>query len=261
MATTGRKAKPRGIFEAADPKTLALTVGVNRTAANHLDAVEPYWVRNALMLEREKERIRQENGFTAPLPEPVIPPRARPPVPVADPAAEDAKDAAPAGKKARKKADFYAAYDAKGRTLAPPAPYTVEQLRYDADRDGSHRRTLSRNIERAGFAKPKNVCAHHIVAHREPEADLARERLYAWGIAINDADNGVFLPRFEDQRKRMREFPDATYHGAIHTVVYYARVYQRLLLADDHDSESGRAQLRRMKGDMQAGKFPYREEA
>ena len=41
-----------------------------------------------------------------------------------------------------------------------------------------------------------DVCAHPIVAsgHHHRAAERSRRRLYAWGIGINDADYGVYLP-------------------------------------------------------------------
>ena len=84
-------------------------------------------------------------------------------------------------------------------------PTSAEVLSANAeDRGYNHRRTLSRNIVH-GTKQPRqvDVCAHHIVAWRDSAADLSRTRLFGCGIGINDADNGVFLPRFAN---KLRDF-------------------------------------------------------
>jgi hypothetical protein len=48
-------------------------------------------------------------------------------------------------------------------------------------------------------------------------ADLSRKVLAKWGIGINDAANGVYLP--------------AAYHQGLHTSQYYGTVYDMLRTA------------------------------
>ena len=96
----------------------------------------------------------------------------------------------------------------------------------------------------AGFARPDHACAHPIVARAEPDALPSRDLLYGWGIGINDADNGVFLPRHKDVD--VTSLPNATHHGTLHhSLVYCARVHRRLTnLPDEATQELGRRALR-----------------
>jgi hypothetical protein len=137
-------------------------------------------------------------------------------------------------------------------------PYSAQALLADAEREVRHSDTLARNIRNAtGVAKPTGAAAHHIVATGEPLAEGSRLRLFGWGIGINDADNGVYLPNSADAA--IPGLPQATQHRPIHTEKYYINVYARLRLASD--PAAGRTRLRAMKADMQAGVFPYRRSA
>ena len=75
-------------------------------------------------------------------------------------------------------------------------PASVEALHNDALRKVRHDRILKRNMLRANpnTAKHPEADTHHIVARLAKEAVLARGYLFNWGIGINDADNGAFLP-------------------------------------------------------------------
>ncbi|MDP9123135.1 MAG: AHH domain-containing protein [Pseudomonadota bacterium] len=99
------------------------------------------------------------------------------------------------------------------------------------------------------------MCAHHIVASGHPDAAGSRKMLYTWSIAINDADNGVFLPG-----KRGVEAPtrkDAVQYDDLHADErYYLLVERRLMLADQAVQQSGRNALREMRGEMVRGTFP-----
>lgn len=46
-----------------------------------------------------------------------------------------------------------------------------------------------------GVGKTPGIQAHHIVPSTHSEAQKAREILESWGIDINQADNGVLLPK------------------------------------------------------------------
>ena len=134
--------------------------------------------------------------------------------------------------------------------------YSVEALLADAEREVRHSDTLERNMTKAWKdAKPTGAAAHHIVASGEPLAEGSREKLAGWGIGINDADNGVYLPN--SPMAEIPNHPNALLHRPIHTEQYYINVYARLRLASDQDS--GRLRLRRMKAEMLAGTFPFRK--
>ncbi len=59
--------------------------------------------------------------------------------------------------------------------------------------------------------------AHHIVAGTAEKAEEARAILKNYGIGINDASNGVFLPT-------SKEITTSTYHNTLHTYEYYDKV-------------------------------------
>lgn len=130
--------------------------------------------------------------------------------------------------------------------------------RLDAEREGSnHRRTLDRNLGRAGFTRVDDVCAHHIVAsgHGHRTAERSRRRLYAWGIGINDADNGVYLPG--TRGVIVLTLQKAVWHDDLHADVDYClHVDRRLSFADQTNQQSGRLALREMRQEMTEGTFP-----
>lgn len=203
MATTARRpgTRPGGADFAAS--LARFTAAVNRIAAN--SGINGYELRNEILLEMEKDRVRYENG----------------------------------------------------RTLAG---YSAARLFEDARRQsGNHRRTLARNLNAdSGQARPTNVCAHHIVASKDSRADESREIIFKWGIGINDADNGVYLPRFKNIP--VPSLPDAPLHGPIHTTRYYVAVAQRFMFNEPTDTPSCREVLRGIKEDLVDGSFPWREE-
>lgn len=81
---------------------------------------------------------------------------------------------------------------------------------------------LEKNMIAAGREIPNHPFnAHHIVAQKHPKAKDAREALERWGIDIDDAANGAFLPVKKD-------VSDAAYHPLLHTDEYYGKVNEEL---------------------------------
>jgi RHS repeat-associated protein len=77
---------------------------------------------------------------------------------------------------------------------------------------------LRQNLIDAGIEVPDYAnAAHHIVAGNSPKAAEARAILQKYGIDINDAENGVFLPTVKDAA-------ESAYHPSLHTNSYYAEV-------------------------------------
>ena len=74
--------------------------------------------------------------------------------------------------------------------------------------------------------------AHHIVAGRAEGAFEARSILWKYGISVNDAVNGVFLPT-------VKSASDATYHPGLHTVEYYSQVNKMLNSAKSKEDVIG----------------------
>lgn len=76
---------------------------------------------------------------------------------------------------------------------------------------------LRENLIKAGRKVPDYPnAAHNIVAGNSPKASKARQILEKYGMEINDAVNGVFLPT----TKRA----SGAYHPSIHTNAYYDEV-------------------------------------
>ncbi len=135
-----------------------------------------------------------------------------------------------------------------GHTL----PASAEILLLNSTRkDYNHRRTLSRNVVKAtGQARPADACAHHIVAANDPAADSSKVLLSDWGIGINDADNGVFLPA---SKVGMAGYPSAVKHTSWHSPQYHFAVYVRLVV--QNDTATGRAELKAIKSDLLDGRL------
>ncbi|QRP65200.1 AHH domain-containing protein [Rhodanobacter sp. FDAARGOS 1247] len=134
-------------------------------------------------------------------------------------------------------------------------PTSAEVLSANAeDRGYNHRRTLSRNIVH-GTKQPRqvDVCAHHIVAWRDSAADLSRIRLFGCGIGINDADNGVFLPRFAN---KLPDYPNAPRHDPHHHPEYHFAVYDKLRDVEPGDTHQCRATLKSLRADILSGLLP-----
>lgn len=187
---------------AAAANITKLTMSINRIAANNPD-VNGYGLRNEILIEREKQRIRYENG----------------------------------------------------RTLDG---YSTKRLFEDAKRTKNHRRTLARNLDRdTGRILPLAVCAHHIVASQDLRAKESRDIIFGHGIGINDAVNGVYLPRFANTV--VPSMPDAPLHSLIHTARYHANVLARLEFGQTEDAEGCRVILRDVKDDLVNGAFPWGE--
>ncbi|WP_189799683.1 RHS repeat-associated core domain-containing protein, partial [Sulfuricella sp. T08] len=88
-------------------------------------------------------------------------------------------------------------------------------------------RALGIALENDGFAREAGDAAHHIVAGGANAAAEARAILQNFGVGINDAANGVFLPA----TKALAEASDAVAHAAVHTKEYYDSVTTALLQA------------------------------
>jgi len=105
---------------------------------------------------------------------------------------------------------------------------------------GPSSRVLGRALEAAGFARPLNAAAHHIVAGAAPLAADARAVLERFGIGINDAANGVFLP--------------SVVHSSLHTNAYYTGVNDAL--AGATNSDEALEVLEGIRSNLLGGGFP-----
>lgn len=110
---------------------------------------------------------------------------------------------------------------------------------------------LNNNLVKANISKPAYAhAAHHIIPFGEDDLYLnqARLQLEKYGIDINDAHNGVFLPT----RSGIGRLPN---HRKIHTKRYFMHVYERLLHTNSQTEVI--IALNKIRDDLLNGKFPY----
>ncbi len=99
----------------------------------------------------------------------------------------------------------------------------------DATNAKPNSKTLRQNMINKGIETPDYPnAAHHIVAGNSPKAAEARAILQKYGININDAANGVFLP----STKNMAQ---SAYHPSLHTDQYYRTVTEMLSQASSKE--------------------------
>ena len=98
-----------------------------------------------------------------------------------------------------------AAGKAIGRAAATPTGQRVIQR-------GSQ---LARNLAQSGAVRQAGEAAHHIVARAAAAAEPAREVLAEYGVQIDEAVNGVFLPAVRNYSGQ------AVNHLTLHTAEYY----------------------------------------
>lgn len=91
----------------------------------------------------------------------------------------------------------------------------------------SSSKLLGDALEAAGHVRPSGSAAHHIVAGNANIAAPARAVLQKFGIEINSATNGVFLPA----NRAVAGVTDAAIHSTVHTRAYYQAVNQALQAA------------------------------
>ena len=86
----------------------------------------------------------------------------------------------------------------------------------------SSSKVLRQNLIDAGVEVPGYPnAAHHIVAGSSPKAAEARAILQKYGVDINDAANGTFLPTVKD-------VAEGAYHPSLHTNAYYDKINKLL---------------------------------
>ena len=133
---------------------------------------------------------------------------------------------------------------------------SVKRLQADALAKGSHSQALSGNIQLArGELQPDATDAHHIVARRHRLAAVARAYLFRWKIGIDDADNGVFLPK--KLGTNVPGLENAVPHGPLHSGPYHFEVTDRLRSRAGEPASAAREELRAMRAEMVDGTFPY----
>ncbi|MBK9258447.1 MAG: AHH domain-containing protein [Polyangiaceae bacterium] len=81
-------------------------------------------------------------------------------------------------------------------------------------------RALGRNMKRAGMKRLAGEFAHHIVAHGADKAKDALKILQKFGIGVDDAVNGVYLPGHSKSPNPLGK----AVHSKVHTDAYYDAV-------------------------------------
>ncbi|WP_078853946.1 AHH domain-containing protein [Streptomyces sp. FxanaA7] len=114
----------------------------------------------------------------------------------------------------------------------------------------SNAKILGENLEASGVTRPADTAAHHIVASTSPKAAAARQQLAKFGIDINDAGNGVFLPRGSASANPT----GASVHSRIHTNDYYA--YVNDLIGGARNANEARDVLGHLRRQLQGGHWP-----
>ena len=137
-------------------------------------------------------------------------------------------------------------------------PASAARLLSEAQSNIKHSTKLGRNLSRAhpNTRRPAETDAHHIVARDAAAAHPSRVLIFAVGIGINDADNGVLLPR--GKSTHIPSLPAASPHQVIHTPTYHANVIAELYGADDvGDASEIRGVLKSIGGRLVRGQFTF----
>jgi len=107
-------------------------------------------------------------------------------------------------------------------------------------------RRLAQNLIAAGYEPPPGAAAHHIVAGGASRAQAARDILDEYGVGINDASNGVWLPA-----NGTTPDPWGAVHSTLHTNSYYESVNSALESAET--AQEVTEILGDIRGDLLAG--------
>jgi RHS repeat-associated protein len=133
------------------------------------------------------------------------------------------------------------------RVAAATAPRAMTYLPYSST-------ALGANLVRAGFVRPAETAAHHIVAGRVAAADPARIVMQRFGVHLDDAANGVFLPRFPTSVNPSGAVVHSTLHSNQLSAQYYARV--NYLLGQARTRDQVISTLGYIRDRLLAGRLP-----
>ncbi|WP_193164108.1 AHH domain-containing protein [Microbulbifer hainanensis] len=132
--------------------------------------------------------------------------------------------------------------------------------RVDAYASEKHHPTgvLEDNLRLAGRAQPSNrYTAHHVVEGKGklPITADARLLLFMNDIRINDPDNGVWMPRDENDRGHWA-MPKATPHSRIHTHEYERWVHGEIINLNSEQEIRGKLTI--IRAHLKNGTQPER---
>ena len=109
---------------------------------------------------------------------------------------------------------------------------------------------LGKALSEAGFTRTGMVDAHHIVASGARAAAPARAALKKWGIGVNEASNGVWLPRNLASPNPM----GSAVHQTVHTTDYYNAVNR--LIGQARSREEAMQALDHIRNKLLSGSWP-----
>lgn len=116
-------------------------------------------------------------------------------------------------------------------------------------------RVLERNLLAQGMKKGAGFHTHHMVAGADARALKARQILDKFGIDINSAENGIFLPGSDAMKNGYKgKLP---LHPRIHTKEYHEWVYEQLKRAKSGDE--ARELLKTIREGIESGKEPWKQ--
>jgi RHS repeat-associated protein len=110
--------------------------------------------------------------------------------------------------------------------------------------------SLEDNMKAAGIPKPAGTVAHHIVPAGARNTAASKAQLRRFGIDINDADNGVFLPQDSESPNPL----GMAVHSTLHTARYYRAV--NVMMSWARNSSEARDVLGYIRDQLQAGPWP-----
>jgi RHS repeat-associated protein len=134
----------------------------------------------------------------------------------------------------------------------------VEDPNVDQTRSTRHAEALEASLEREGMPRPPGHEPHHIAAASDPRAARAVEILEEAGIGVNDAPNGVWLPRTSAASRTggsVIRAEAATSHDAVHTARYFNELTDRLERAREADRVLEELEFIRIE--LELGVFPW----
>lgn len=118
-------------------------------------------------------------------------------------------------------------------------------------------KVLGDALEAQGMPRPPNHDAHHIVPAGDARGARAAAILEEEGIGLNDAANGVWLPRTSGGAQTPKGITPqaATSHDSVHTKRYFEELTARLERAQAAGDVHG--ELERIRIALELGVFPH----
>jgi hypothetical protein len=148
---------------------------------------------------------------------------------------------------------FMSAFD----DLPEGTHHVTDDPNLDETRSSTHAEALAESLEREGSPRPPNHEPHHVVPANDPRGARATEILEEAGIGVDDAQNGVWLPRTSAGASTPGgiQAEAATSHDSVHTTRYFTELTERLERAREADRVAEEMEFIRLE--LQLGRFPH----